>query len=441
MIRFACPHCQTGLRARDEKAGRSARCPKCRAPITVPAGQSESAPTTGASTPISDSNDIESSWERRLAKQKTGILMLGLFLSGLVCGTVLFVVFFHKIKEARLSRPVHAGQGQVRPAVGKSPHRELPPPHRFVPQTAEEDEKFAGRADAVQASPAGTPVREGREAKEEEYDAPPPKAFASPAPPREGATATAARDDSAERESEALVAPFVKDFRHQKLHTRLQAIEAVARLGPQGRAASRALCDALLDLNPRIRLAAALALDKVNPTLHRLVIPILVDKELDTRLECLRKVGRLGPAGSAAVPVVVYFKQQYLGGAVAVDVLAAIAPDDPSVTAKMAAWLTSDPDPYVRLLAVKALPHMADAKSQVRALVQSLRTDPVDAVRATAASALGDLGADARDADRGLRMAKADASAQVREAAERALEKIQKPASGEASASSLPTTL
>jgi HEAT repeat protein len=352
--------------------------------------------------------------------------MLSLFVSGLVCGTVLFVVLFLKIKEARLTRPVHPGQGQAKPAGGTSSHAEPPPPHHLVPRASEGDKQVPTRSDLVQAAPAGMLARTGREPKEEEYEAQRPKPPVSPGEPPLTASSATATDDSAFRASEALVAPFVKEFRHSRVHDRLKAIDAVAQMGPRGRAASRALCSSLLDPNLRVRLAAAEALDKVNPTLHRLVIPILVDKELDTRLDCLREIGRLGPAGSAAVPIVVHFKQQYLGGGLAVEVLAAIAADDPSVTAKMAGWLTSDPDPYVRLAVLKALPRMAGARNHVRAVAQALRANPVDAVRAAAASALGELGPDARDVERALQLAKADASAQVREAAEGALEKIQK---------------
>jgi HEAT repeat protein len=297
-------------------------------------------------------------------------------------------------------------------------------PSKPATELPEDDKPIARRTD--------TPDRGAHGPKEEEYEAglngiiPPAgeraEMVAPPNPPAQPF------EDSLNRESEQLVGPLVQDLKRQKLiDQRLKTIKAMAQLGPRGKSASRVLCDALLDPSARVRLAAADALANVNPTLHRLVIPIMVDRELETRLECVRKIGQLGVEGKPAAPVVVYFKEQHQGGALAVDVLAAIAPDDKTVTASLATWLTRDSDPYVRLAAVKALPHMQGAKDHAGAIAQALRGDPLDAVRAAAASALGELG---RDADQVLRLARTDPSARVREAAERALEKIHKPFSG-----------
>jgi DNA-directed RNA polymerase subunit M/transcription elongation factor TFIIS len=35
-IQFKCPHCQTGLEARDDLAGQKGSCPKCGKSIDVP---------------------------------------------------------------------------------------------------------------------------------------------------------------------------------------------------------------------------------------------------------------------------------------------------------------------------------------------------------------------------------------------------------------------
>jgi len=438
MIHFACPRCRTRLKAKDDKVGRSTHCPKCQSSIKVPTPQGESVPSAALdrSPSISDSNELEPDWDQQQRKLKSGFLMLSLFVSGLVCGTLVFLVIIFKIKEAKLLLPRVAHAKQAGKTAGEPPFLQLPPKWHPLTELPEEDRQTAHRTDPVPQTPlpvpgsqsAQMPGKEIREPKVEEYDIQPRKTMTHPVEETPASSKPPAQplEDTSLKASEALVAPLIKDLKHQRVADRLKAIGAVAQLGPRGKAASRALCESLLDSNTRVRLAAAEALDRVNPALHRLVIPIMVDKELENRLECARKIGELGPEGKPAVPVVVYFKQQYRGGGLTVEVLAAIAPDDKAVTAKVAAWLTSDNDPYVRLAAVKVLPHMAGAKDHVRALVQVLRGDAVDAVRAAAASALGDLGADTKDADRLLRMAKTDASAQVREAAERALEKMQK---------------
>ena len=40
-IKFKCQHCQTGLEARDDLAGKKGSCPKCGKSITVPKSNSE----------------------------------------------------------------------------------------------------------------------------------------------------------------------------------------------------------------------------------------------------------------------------------------------------------------------------------------------------------------------------------------------------------------
>lgn len=36
LVRFKCPHCHVGLKAKGEKAGNSYGCPNCETPVTVP---------------------------------------------------------------------------------------------------------------------------------------------------------------------------------------------------------------------------------------------------------------------------------------------------------------------------------------------------------------------------------------------------------------------
>jgi HEAT repeat protein len=185
------------------------------------------------------------------------------------------------------------------------------------------------------------------------------------------------------------------------------------------------LCEALLDVNAKVRLAASEALDTVNPTIRRLVVPVLVDKNLGNRLECILKIGRLGAEGKPALPVLLHFRQQH-GGAPVVQALAAIAPDEEAVTKRFADWLVRDRDEAVRAAVAGALPHMAGGKRYVRTLMHAAQVDLVDPVRVAAVKALGELGPDAKEAMKLLKAAKTDACAAVREAAEQALERIRK---------------
>jgi len=44
MIRFTCPHCGSRLDAKEEIAGQTRKCPKCRNPVTVPAAATRQVP-------------------------------------------------------------------------------------------------------------------------------------------------------------------------------------------------------------------------------------------------------------------------------------------------------------------------------------------------------------------------------------------------------------
>lgn len=120
MIHFACPHCRVALRAEDDKVGRKTRCPKCRSPVRVPTPERDGLPPPAVEQVPSaaNANNAAAAEEQQKANQRIGLLMLGLFISGLICGTVLFVVLFIKIKEARLSRPVHGKQSLESRATG-----------------------------------------------------------------------------------------------------------------------------------------------------------------------------------------------------------------------------------------------------------------------------------------------------------------------------------
>jgi HEAT repeat protein len=244
-------------------------------------------------------------------------------------------------------------------------------------------------------------------------DEPPPKAT----PPETGPDREDATDSS--------LAPLVKSLQSRKTAERLKACEELGRLGSKAKAASRALCEALLDANPQVRLGAAAALETVNPAIHRLVVTVLVDENLFNRAEAVRKIGKLGPEGKPAVPVLVYFKTQVQDATVVVEALAAIATSEKPVTLQFALWLATDREPSVRIAIARALPRMEGRKEKVAALGLALQGDRHIPVRVAAANALGELGSEAQEAVKVLSAAKTDPSAQVREAAANALEKIQ----------------
>src|SRR5262249_2658656 len=149
------------------------------------------------------------------------------------------------------------------------------------------------------------------------------------------------------QEADALVVTLTKDLKRASPEGRVKAADALAKLEEKGKAASRPLCEALLDVNQKVRLAAAAALEKVNPTIYPLVLPALVDDSWSNRQAAIAKIERLGLEGKPAVPILLYFKErvgkdQVADPSLLVHALAATAPDEKAITAKIAYWLVKD---------------------------------------------------------------------------------------------------
>jgi HEAT repeat protein len=271
-----------------------------------------------------------------------------------------------------------------------------PVPEEFLPPEPREEAK-------------GPPAKEGKPS--------PPNDRARPAP------------EELAPETSALIANLTGQLKSRARQDRVRAAEALGKLGSKGATASRALCETMLPstLNtPEVLLAAKEALEQVNPTLHRLVVPLLYDQGRDPNLsKTMLQIRQLGSEGNAAAPILIAYWQQRHGGVAVLETLAAVAPEEKQTTALFVACLARDYHPECRASAARLLPRLDDGRKQVRELVLALRTDRAETVRRAAAEALGELRGDARDAIPALRLAKADPAAAVREAAAKALAIIQ----------------
>src|SRR5438445_5633690 len=129
----------------------------------------------------------------------------------------------------------------------------------------------------------------------------------SPAPP--SSSNPTRRTQNKSNELEALIRKLAS-------RTTTERLDAVQRLGAMGEDAidaSRALCQALLDRSHKVQLAAAEAIERVNPIIHKLVITIVVDQNPANRLKAVIELGRLKEQGSPGVPIVLYFKEAFGG--------------------------------------------------------------------------------------------------------------------------------
>lgn len=209
-----------------------------------------------------------------------------------------------------------------------------------------------------------------------------------------------------DKDTEAKINAAIKRLSSRTPADRVQGAEALEQLGMQATTASRALCAAMLDPIPQVRVAASGALEKVNPRLQKAILPIIVDKEFRTRRRAVAKLRSLGKDGLPALPVVLFYHAQVMpqaslssgglpeDGAALVQTLFVIGADSDEVWGLLASLLVNDSNAGVRESAAQAMVWMKDQKRAVTALSLALRADRLGSVRALAAEVLGVLGTD-----------------------------------------------
>jgi HEAT repeat protein len=236
------------------------------------------------------------------------------------------------------------------------------------------------------------------------------------------------------------LAELLKRLKDKSPAARQKACEAIGALGAAGAEGSEALILALGDRSPAVQQAALDALEKVNPTLHRPVLTLLVDRNDGAKVEAMRQIGRMRADGKPAVPLLVRYcgmtgvpaahlfrlrafealKEIDPGGREYALLLLQAIPVSRAVPAGLEGTL-------VRRKAIGfAMELVRDKRLGAAQLVRPLvvaMNDP--ACRIQAIDALGELGAAAREAVPVLTALKRDPDMATRDAAAAALKKIQ----------------
>ncbi len=97
------------------------------------------------------------------------------------------------------------------------------------------------------------------------------------------------------------------------LRDRVRCAEAIGKLGPKGKPATRALCRAMLKSPPLLRVAATNALEKVYPELHPHVTALLVDNDTLKHLKAVQRIRKMKKSGSVVTPILLYRLGRSLG--------------------------------------------------------------------------------------------------------------------------------
>ena len=245
------------------------------------------------------------------------------------------------------------------------------------------------------------------------------------------------------------VQALIKDLQRGSASKKIEAAQKLGELGDEAKSAAPALCKAMLDPAENVMQAASEALEKVQPDLQKSVITLLKDKTLQNQSKALTDLAALKDGGSAA-PVVAWFAQHNLASRhgnrqivpAAITCLGTLSSGDASTLRALSRYSVDSnqgaPDVAIRRAAVEALgkigaAHEDSVKQVVPILLIAAETSrargalpgALTPIRIAALEALGGLGSSAKGAAPMLRRLKLDPDATVRDAATKALAKIE----------------
>lgn len=108
----------------------------------------------------------------------------------------------------------------------------------------------------------------------------------------------------AEPDKEKLAA-LTKDLKHKDSKVRIAAAEEIGKLGADAKPIVRDLCDAILDKNADVSLAAFKSLEAIRPDLHKPLADFILDQSFAVKTEGVKALGRLKADGKPALGVLI----------------------------------------------------------------------------------------------------------------------------------------
>jgi hypothetical protein len=351
----------------------------------------------------------------------------GLSLAGTaICGSILFVALFLLVKDSATNDP----QAQTDAAKQNESDAGTGAKEGAREPNKEASQKETPRTDR-EGSKGDAPKRRTQRHEEEE----------SPA------DRTPRRTPPPKTELDRLI----EQLKTEKTDDRVAAAERLRKMGEKARPAARALCEAIVSSSEPLRRAALEALEKVDPTLYKQVVLLVVDENAYNHVQASNALAAMGAEGAAAVPVLLAHAKKvsatnYLNESMLIADIAALAKlgAGESAVVELFKELTKFQKAnrggwQVRPAAINALVAAGKAqptrrKELVPVLVAATAESPDifgrhdEATCLAAIKALGEFGPDAKAAVPRLKDLKLSSSMMIRDGARAALEKIEKDA-------------
>ena len=111
------------------------------------------------------------------------------------------------------------------------------------------------------------------------------------------------KKDNPEVKVDPEIAALAKKLKDIDPKTRLKAIEDLAKKGEKAAPVADKICDATMDSNVQVRLAALASLEKIRPDLYKPLIELLFDKNNFIRDRAITKLSEMGKDASPVVNI------------------------------------------------------------------------------------------------------------------------------------------
>jgi len=225
----------------------------------------------------------------------------------------------------------------------------------------------------------------------------------------------------------AAVPVLIKMLSCDDFHTQYWACRALAAIGPDANPATPKLIELVESGVTSVRRNAAAALGNIGPVVGKKAVDILItalsDYSQPVRQQALIALGKLGPLAAPAVPLIEQGLQKpstFRPAANAARTLWFLKPDSETPARALLAELEAGDEPWA---AAHVLGEIGVELGVIDEVTEKLKSDNREA-RLYAAVALGEMGPEAAGARPALEAALDDEDEEVREAAEKALERI-----------------
>jgi HEAT repeat protein len=235
----------------------------------------------------------------------------------------------------------------------------------------------------------------------------------------------------------AKLQPYIRDLKSKESKVRISALEQLAEMGTDAKEAGAAIVEyGMMCSSAKVREAAYAAYEKIDPVVHKEVLTLLIDENHMVQLRAAGALAQMGPKGKPAVPALKAFLVQETSkrgrdSSVILSYLAALAPDDAQVQGIVLGWVGSSPIALAQAREARRtfiqMMHSLkiDNKSKYNALMTGLGTATTSFDRVLCISEIGKLGSDAKAALPLLQRLKVDPDAEVRKAANLAIDQVK----------------